>query len=168
MDFQKLLGSRLLFVDGGLGTMLQSMGLTGGQAPGAWNLAHPDKVLKVHEAYLAAGCDIITANTFGVDELHFGEQAVQIVQAGVSLVRKAVKKAGRGIVAMDLGPTGKLLRPFGDLPFEAAVKLFGDMAEAGAQAGADVIFIETVSDSYEIKAAVLGARKERIFPSWSP
>ena len=164
MDFAKLLGSRLLFVDGGLGTMLQSMGLTGGQPPGVWNLAHPDRVRAVHEAYLAAGCDIITANTFVVDALHFGDQAAQIVRAGVLLVREAVEKAGRGIVAMDLGPTGKLLQPFGDLPFETAVTLFGDMAEAGAQAGADVIFIETVSDSYELKAAVLGARERTNLP----
>ena len=164
MDFAKLLGSRLLFVDGGLGTMLQSMGLVGGQPPGSWNLAHPDKVRAVHEAYLAAGCDIITANTFVVDALHFGDQAAQIVRAGVLLVREAVKEAGRGIVAMDLGPTGKLLRPFGDLPFETAVSLFGDMAEAGAHAGADVIFIETVSDSYELKAAVLGARERTNLP----
>lgn len=164
MDFTKMLGSRLLFVDGGLGTMLQSMGLTCGQLPGSWNLMHPDRVRKVHEAYLAAGCDIITANTFGADALHFEGQSVQVVRAGVSLTKKAVQKAGRGIVALDLGPTGKLLQPFGDLPFEAAVTLFGDMAENGAQAGADVIFIETMSDSFEIKAAVLGCRERTNLP----
>ncbi len=164
MDFLKLLGTRLLFVDGGLGTMLQSMGLTGGQPPGAWNLSNPEKVRSVHENYLEAGCDIITANTFGVDALHFGDQAAKVVRAGVSLAREAVQKAGRGIVALDLGPTGKLLQPFGDLPFETAVTLLGDMAEAGAQAGADVIFIETVSDSYELKAAVLGARERTNLP----
>ena len=164
MDFEKMLGTRLLFVDGGLGTMLQSMGLSGGQPPGSWNLQHPDRVRKVHEDYLAAGCDIITANTFGADALHFGGQSLKVVRAGVSLVREAVKNAGRGIVALDLGPTGKLLQPFGDLPFETAVTLFGDMAENGAQAGADVIFIETMSDSFEIKAAVLGCRERTILP----
>ncbi len=164
MDFVKLLGSRLLFVDGGLGTMLHSMGLTGGQPPGAWNLTHPEKVKRVHEAYLDAGCDIITTNTFGVDALHFGDKAALIAQAGVALAREAVMRAGRGIVAMDLGPTGKLLQPFGDLPFETAVTLFGDMAEAGAQAGADVIFIETMSDSYELKAAVLACRERTNLP----
>jgi 5-methyltetrahydrofolate--homocysteine methyltransferase len=140
------------------------MGLAGGQIPGSWNLMHPDRVQKVHEAYLSAGCDIITANTFGADALHFGGQSVPVVRAGVSLVREAVQKAGRGIVALDLGPTGKLLRPFVDLPFETAITLFGDMAEAGAQAGADVIFIETMSDSYEIKAAVLGCRERTNLP----
>jgi 5-methyltetrahydrofolate--homocysteine methyltransferase len=164
MDFLKTLGSRLLFVDGGLGTMLQSMGLIGGQPPGSWNLMHPDRVRKVHETYLAAGCDIISANTFGADALHFGGQSLQVVRAGVSLVKEAVQNAGRGIVALDLGPTGKLLQPFGDLPFETAVTLFGDMADAGAQAGADVIFIETMSDSYEIKAAVLGCRERTNLP----
>lgn len=164
MDFLKVLGSRLLFVDGGFGTMLHSMGLTGGQAPGSWNKQHPDRVQKVHEAYLEAGCDIVTANTFGVDALHFGDQAADVARAGVGLAKEAVKKAGRGYVAMDLGPTGKLLEPFGDLPFEKAVTLLGDMAAAGAQAGADVIFIETVSDSYELKAAVLGARERTNLP----
>ena len=164
MDFVKQLGSRILFVDGGLGTMLQSMGLAGGQPPGSWNILHPERVRKVHEAYLQAGCDIITTNTFGVDALHFGGQAANVMRAGVSLAREAVEKAGRGMVAMDLGPTGKLLQPFGDLPFETAVTLFGDMAEAGAQAGADVIFIETMSDSYELKAAVLGCRERTNLP----
>ncbi len=164
MDFEKMLGTRFLFVDGGLGTMLQSMGLSGGQPPGSWNLQHPDRVRKVHEDYLAAGCDIITANTFGADALHFGGQSLNVVRAGVSLVREAVNNAGRGIVALDLGPIGKLLQPFGDLPFETAVTLFGDMAENGAQAGADVIFIETMSDSFEIKAAVLGCRERTNLP----
>lgn len=164
MDFASLLGKRLLFVDGGLGTMLHSMGLTGGQLPGSWNLLHPDKVRKVHEAYLEAGCDIITTNTFGVNALHFGSGAKKVAEAGVLIAREAVHNAGHGLVALDLGPTGKILEPFGDLPFETAVTLFGDMAEAGAMAGADVIFIETVSDSYEIKAAVLACKERTSLP----
>ena len=164
MDFKSLLGTRLLFVDGGFGTMLHSMGLTGGQLPGSWNLLHPEKVHKVHEAYLEAGCDIISTNTFGVDALHFGSDAQKVVEAGVMIAREAVKNYGRGLVALDLGPTGKILEPFGDLPFETAVTLFGDMAEAGAKAGADVIFIETVSDSYEIKAAVLACKERTHLP----
>ena len=164
MDFLRLLGTRLMFVDGGFGTMLHSMGLTGGQLPGLWNLKHPDKVQRVHEAYLQAGCDIISTNTFGVDALHFGGEAKKVTEAGVLIARQAVKKFGHGLVALDLGPTGKILEPFGDLPFETAVTLFGDMAEAGAKAGADVIFIETVSDSYEIKAAVLACKERTNLP----
>ena len=164
MEFRSLLGTRLLFVDGGLGTMLHSMGLTGGQLPGSWNLLYPEKVRKVHEAYLEAGCDIISTNTFGVDALHYGDEAAKVVEAGVQIAREAVKNCGRGLVALDLGPTGKILEPFGDLPFETAVTLFGDMAEAGAKAGADVIFIETVSDSYEIKAAVLACKERTHLP----
>ena len=164
MDFASLLGKRLLFVDGGMGTLLHSMGLTGGQLPGSWNLLHPDKVRKVHEAYLQAGCDIITTNTFGVDALHYGDDAKKVVEAGVLIAREAVKNAGHGLVALDLGPTGKILEPFGDLSFEMAVTLFGDVAETGAKAGADVIFIETVSDSYEIKAAVLACKERTNLP----
>ncbi len=164
MDFVNQLGKRLLFVDGGMGTMLQSMGLTGGQLPGTWNLLHPDRIQKIHEAYLAAGCDIISTNTFGVDALHFGDEAIKVVTAGVQIAKYAVKHAGHGLVALDLGPTGKILKPFGDLPFERAVELFGDMAQAGADAGADVLFIETVSDCYEIKAAVLGCKERTNLP----
>ncbi len=164
MDFLKELGTRLLFVDGGLGTMLQSMGLSGGQVPGAWNITHPESVRRVHEMYLDAGCDIVSANTFGVSALNFGEQAANVVRAGVILAREAVKSRGHGMAALDLGPTGKLLQPLGDLPFEMAVTLFGDMAQAGAEAGADVIFIETVSDSYELKAAVLACRERTNLP----
>lgn len=164
MKFEKALGSRMLFVDGGMGTMLQSMGLTGGTPPAAWNLSHPDRVQSVHEAYLQAGCDIVTANTFGVSTLNFGGDAARLVKAGVALARAAVTNQGHGYAALDLGPTGKLLQPFGDLPFEEAVTLFGDMAKAGEEAGADLILIETMSDSYELKAAVMAARERTSLP----
>ena len=159
MDLKQLITQRRLIVDGGMGTLLQSLGLTGGQRPETWNVTHSDRIEGVHRRYLEAGCDILTANTFGANALHFGEDTDLIIKSGVKLCRRVVDKAGHGYVAMDIGPTGRLLQPYGDLPFEEAVSLFKQAAQAGAQAGADLIIIETMSDSYELKAAVLGAKE---------
>ena len=159
MDLKKLITEKRLMVDGGMGTLLQSMGLAGGQRPETWNMTYSDRVLSVHQQYLEAGCDVITANTFGANALHFGKDTELIIKSGVKLCRRAVEKHGHGYVAMDIGPTGRLLQPYGDLPCEEAVSLCNQAAQAGAQAGADLILIETMSDSYELKAAVLGAKE---------
>lgn len=159
MKLEELLGKRLVFVDGGMGTMLQAAGLTGGEAPERWNLTHPETVAEVHRAYLAAGCDIVTANTFGATGARFGAELQKVVQAGVELARQGVEEAGHGFAAFDMGPTGKLLAPYGELPFQEAVSLYRQAAAWGAEAGADLIIIETMGDPYEMKAAVLGARE---------
>ena len=159
MKLEELLGKRLVFVDGGMGTMLQAAGLTGGEAPERWNLTHPETVAEVHRAYLAAGCDIVTANTFGATGARFGAELQKVIQAGVKLTRQGVEEAGHGFAAFDMGPTGKLLAPYGELPFQEAVSLYRQAAAWGAEAGADLIIIETMGDPYEMKAAVLGARE---------
>lgn len=159
MKLEELLGKRLVFVDGGMGTMLQAAGLTGGEAPERWNLTHPETVAEVHRAYLAAGCDIVTANTFGATGARFGAELQKVIQAGVELARQGVEEAGHGFAAFDMGPTGKLLAPYGELPFQDAVSLYRQAAAWGAEAGADLIIIETMGDPYEMKAAVLGARE---------
>ena len=159
MKLEELLGKRLVFVDGGMGTMLQAAGLTGGEAPERWNLTHPETVAEVHRAYLAAGCDIVTANTFGATGARFGAELQKVIQAGVKLARQGVEEAGHGFAAFDMGPTGKLLAPYGELPFQEAVSLYRQAAAWGAEAGADLIIVETMGDPYEMKAAVLGARE---------
>ena len=159
MKLEELLGKRLVFVDGGMGTMLQAAGLTGGEAPERWNLTYPETVAEVHRAYLAAGCDIVTANTFGATGARFGAELQKVIQAGVELARQGVEEAGHGFAAFDMGPTGKLLAPYGELPFQEAVSLYRQAAAWGAEAGADLIIIETMGDPYEMKAAVLGARE---------
>ena len=159
MKLEELLGKRLVFVDGGMGTMLQAAGLTGGEAPERWNLTNPETVAEVHRAYLAAGCDIVTANTFGATGARFGAELQKVIQAGVKLARQGVEEAGHGFAAFDMGPTGKLLAPYGELPFQEAVSLYRQAAAWGAEAGADLIIIETMGDPYEMKAAVLGARE---------
>ncbi len=162
------LKKRIILFDGGMGSLLQERGLKPGELPELWNLTHPEAVYDIHSAYLAAGCDIILTNTFGANRLKYagtgGPGVEEIVRAGTENAKRAVKAAGRGFTALDIGPTGKLLKPMGDLGFEEAVAVFGEVAEAGAKAGADLIVIETMSDMYELKAAVLAAKERAKLP----
>lgn len=137
------------FFDGGMGSMLN---LAAGELPEKLNIKEPERVFAVHKGYADAGADFITANTFGANSLKY-DNVPELVKAAVELAKKAGKK-----VALDIGPTGKLLKPMGDLDFERAVELFSEVIEAGKD-GADVVIIETMSDSYELKAAVLAAKE---------
>lgn len=158
-------GKEWIYFDGGLGTMLQERGLQGGEYPETWNLTHPEELIAIHKAYLEAGCHVINANTFGANGLKF-DNVEEIITAGIQLAKEAKKQAGRmdAYVALDIGPTGKLLEPMGDLPFEKAVSYFAQMVKAGVKAGADLILIETMSDTYEAKAAVLAAKENSSLP----
>lgn len=160
------LGKEWLFCDGGIGTMLQTMGLRGGEMPERWNLTHPDAILSLHTQYLEAGCDIINTNTFGLNALTFGDQVEMIATRAVELAKQARINTDRtdACIALDIGPTGKLLEPTGDVSFEEAVSLFAQVIRAGARAGADLVFIETMSDSYESKAAVIAAKENCELP----
>ena len=157
---------RRLYCDGGMGSLLQAAGLAAGELPERWNISHPEVITDVHRKYLAAGADIMTTNTFGANRLKYDKdgELKAIVEAAIANARKAVEEAGRGYVALDLGPTGKLLKPLGDLPFETAVSLYKEVVSIGAAAGADLVLIETMSDSYELKAAVLAAKEAGINP----
>lgn len=158
-------GKEWIYFDGGLGTMLQERGLQGGEYPETWNLTHPEELIAIHKAYLEAGCHVINANTFGANGLKF-DNVEEIITAGIQLAKETKKQAGRmdAYVALDIGPTGKLLEPMGDLPFEKAVSYFAQMVKAGVKAGADLILIETMSDTYEAKAAVLAAKENSSLP----
>ncbi|WP_288310897.1 homocysteine S-methyltransferase family protein [uncultured Acidaminococcus sp.] len=170
MNFTEALHTKRLFFDGAMGTMLQEAGLKPGELPETWNLLHPEKVRAIHQAYVRAGVDILKTNTFGANGLKFGAahgqpEVEELVRTGVENARAAFAAEGReGFVALDLGPTGKLLQPFGDLPFEEAVSLYAAQVKAGAAAGADLILIETMSDSYEAKAAILAAKENSDLP----
>jgi 5-methyltetrahydrofolate--homocysteine methyltransferase len=170
MDFLEALETKRLFFDGAMGTMLQAAGLKAGELPETWNLSHPDVVQGIHAAYLKNGADIIKTNTFGCNRLKFSDEkgtptVTQLVTAAVDNVKKAMTAAGKeGYVALDMGPTGRLLQPYGDLPFEEAVSLYAEQVEAGKAAGADLILIETMSDSYEAKAAILAAKEHSDLP----
>ena len=160
---------RIVFFDGGTGSLLQANGLKPGELPETWNILHPEIVTKLHYDYLEAGADIVKTNTFGANGLKFndaGEYGLdEIVAAAMENAKKAVSKAGdKGYIALDIGPTGKLLKPLGDLGFEEAYRLFSDVVAIGAREGADLVLIETMSDSYEVKAAVLAAKENCNLP----
>lgn len=158
-DVMALFGKRLVYFDGGMGTLLQAMGLKGGERPERWNLDFPERIIGVHQSYLNAGCDVVTANTFGAARAHLGLQAEPCMRAGIQLARAAVKQAGHGFVAADMGSLGRLLSPYGDLPFEDAVSQFREAFAAALAEGADLLLIETMTDLPETKACVLGAKE---------
>ena len=161
------IGREWLFFDGGTGSILQEKGLQPGELPETWNLLHPDRILDLHHGYLEAGADIYNTNTFGANRLKFPENLDEIVTAAVKLAKEARTQAGRdedAYVALDIGPTGKLLAPMGDLSFDDAVDIFGEVVRIGAREGADLVLIETMNDSYEAKAAVLAAKENCDLP----
>lgn len=166
MKFIERLGKEWLFFDGGMGSILQERGLAAGELPETWNITHVDEIQSIHRAYLDAGSDIINTNTFGANALKFPDNLREIVEAAVAHAKEARRQAGRedAYIALDIGPTGRLLQPLGDLPFEQAVELFGEVVRIGAAAGADLVLIETMSDSYELKAAVLAAKENCDLP----
>ena len=169
MSILRELEKRILFCDGGMGSLLQAAGLGAGELPGTWNVCRPEVVVEIHKAYLEAGADIVTANTFGADRLKYNEnteyQLEPVISAAMKNAREAVAQSGkRAWVALDLGPTGKLLKPLGDLDFEEAVSLYKEVIQIGVREGADLILIETMSDSYETKAAVLAAKESCDLP----
>ncbi len=145
------------FFDGGMGSMLQAAGLKAGELPERLNLTNSQMILDVHNAYAEAGSEYITANTFGANCLKF-ENYDEIIKAGIKLAKSTGKK-----VLLDIGPTGKLLKPMGDLDFEEAIDIFAKTVTAGKD-GADAVLIETMSDTYEIKAAVLAAKENCDLP----
>ena len=154
------LNREFLIFDGAMGTMLQQRGLPAGELPEAFNLTHPQVVAGIHRAYVEAGCDVVSTNTFGANALKFGDRVEAVVEAGVRLARSAAPR----YVALDLGPTGALLTPLGTLSFEEAYALYVRQVKAGARAGADLVLIETMSDLLEAKAAVLAARERSRLP----
>ena len=165
------LGKELLFFDGGTGTLLQEKGLKPGELPEVWNLLHKEEMVDIHRQYYEAGSDIVLSNTFGANALKFHStdyDLKDIVTAAVANVREAARLGvhdGREVFAgLDIGPTGKLLKPMGDLSFADAYAAFREVAVMGEEAGADLIHIETMSDTYEVKAAVLAAKENTGLP----
>ncbi len=165
LDYMK---EHLLYLDGGMGTLLQDAGLAPGEYPERWNLSHPEVVQHIQREYFKAGSNVIATNTFGANSLKFShEELAQIVRAAVENAKAARDTASSlqpKFIALDIGPCGKLLKPFGDLAFEDAVQLFGEIVRLGAENGVDLIYIETMSDSYETKAALLAAKENCNLP----
>ena len=152
-----------LYFDGAYGTVFQAQGLRGGEAPELWNLTAPEKVVSLHKAYIEAGSNIITANTFGVNCEKY-ENYGEIIKAGIDCAKKARGDNENVFIAYDMGPTGKMLAPLGDLEFEEAVRIFSLNVRAAVKAGADLFLIETMNDGYETKAAVLAVKENSDLP----
>ena len=146
MNVRDLLKGRLFF-DGAMGTMLQQCGMPSGTASGTQNHIRAENVIEIHKQYINAGANIITANTFGVHDYET-----------IALAIDHARRAGAKLVAMDIGPTGEILEPYGDFAYEDCYKIFLQASEAGAKAGADLILIETMMDLNELKAAVTAAK----------
>ena len=151
----------LVILDGAMGTVLQKKGLPPGGVPELLNLTEPELLASIYREYVEAGSQVVYANTFGANGLKLqrtGHSVAEIVSAAVKLAKEAV--AGTGArVALDVGPLGELLEPMGTLSFERACELFAEMMTAGAEAGADLVVIETMTDLYEAKAALLAAKE---------
>ncbi len=166
--------SHRLYFDGGTGTVLQKMGLGSGEAPELWNLSESDKIISLHEQYIAAGCNIIKTNTFGINKDKYPDNHRELATAAVDCAKKAIashKVYSQSIddehpvyIAYDIGPTGRMLAPMGELAFEDAVAIFAENARLAEELGCDLILIETMNDSYETKAAVLAAKENSALP----
>ncbi len=168
MKFQEYLNDRIVFLDGGMGTLLQVQGLSAGELPERWNITHPEAITAIHKAYYDAGSNVVSTNTFGANTLKFDEEELEaIVKAAVANARAAQARTTsekETFVALDIGPSGKLLAPLGDLDFEDAVAVFAKTVTLGVKYGVDLILIETMNDSYETKAALLAAKENSDLP----
>ena len=162
-DILDLIRSRRVYFDGGFGSLLQERGLPAGTPPELWNLDHPNDVCEIHKEYIAAGCDFITANTFGVNSLKY-ENYKELIAAALNIAKESAQD-GDTCIALDIGPLGRLLSPLGDLDFEDAVRAFSDaIGYAASLRIADVVIIETMNDSLETKAAVIAAKESCDLP----
>ena len=173
MNFREYLKANIVYLDGGMGTLLQANGLQPGEHPEHWNLSHPEVITQIHKAYYDAGSHVVSTNTFGANSLKFGEEELEnILKTAFENANEARKQwknehpdsTQEKYIALDIGPSGKLLKPLGDLDFEDAVAVFAKTVKLGVKYGADLIFIETMNDSYETKAALLAAKENSDLP----
>ena len=168
MKITEFIKNNVVILDGGMGTLLQVEGLAVGEKPEVWNITHPDVVRDIHKAYLDAGSNIISTNTFGANSLKFDSETLEkVIATAVKNARDAIKASNapqKKWIALDIGPTGRMLSPLGDLDFEDAVAVFAETVRLGVRYGVDLIFIETMSDSYETKAALLAAKENSSLP----
>lgn len=163
MDFRSYFCTHTVCIDGAMGTMLQNSGLPAGTCPEDWNIEQPEKVSDIHRAYRDAGANLLLANTFGANGIRMKRAKHTVAEAVVSGIELAKQVASQAdhpcYVALDVGPLGTFLAPYGDISFDDAVALFTEPIVAAVQAGADCVLIETMSDISEISAAVTAAKR---------
>ncbi len=175
MDIRSLIGKKMLYFDGGLGTLLQAEGLQPGEEPERWNIEHPEIIQKVHFSYYQVGCHIVTTDSLGCNELNFPDEGLysveSVAQAAVNNAKRAREQmdsldggAEPRFIAFSIGSLGRLLKPLGTMSFDDAYKVFARTVKAADAAGADILHFETINDLYEIKAAVLAAKENSSLP----
>ncbi len=168
MNILDYLKNNILYLDGGMGTLLQKSGLKPGEHPEIWNITHADVIQKIHRDYFNAGSNVVNTNTFGANSLKFSDDELENIIASAIENAKISRDTSKGtqekFIALDIGPTGKLLKPYGDFDFEDAIEVFSKTVKIGAKYGVDLIFIETMNDSYETKAALLAAKENCDIP----
>lgn len=168
MKITEYIKENILYLDGGMGTLLQAQGLKSGELPERWNITHPDVITGIHRDYFNAGSNIVNTNTFGANSLKFESNELElIIKSAIENAKKAREESETEHpkwVALDIGPTGRMLAPYGDFDFEDAVKTFAQTVKLGVKYGAELIVIETMNDSYETKAALLAAKENSDLP----
>ncbi len=168
MTFFEFLKDNIVYLDGGMGTLLQAKGLKPGEHPERWNITNADIITDIHKSYFDAGSNVVCTNTFGANALKFNESELEkIVLAAIQnakAARNLSKNTSPKFIALDIGPSGKLLSPLGDLDFEDAVEVFAKTVRLGVKHGVDAIVIETMNDCYETKAAVIAAKENSTLP----
>ncbi len=168
MTVKSFLQRNIVLLDGGTGTLLQEAGLPLGELPERWNITHSETVREIHRAYFNAGSNLVCTNTFGANRLKFSEKELEeIIKAAVENARWAAEYSDgkqEKFIALDIGPLGKLLKPYGDFAFEEAVETFAQTVKLGVQYGVDCILVETMNDSLETKAALLAVKENSDLP----
>ena len=168
MNFRDFLINNTVVLDGGMGTLLQGAGLGAAELPERWCYLHPEVVTSIHKAYFEAGSNVVNTNTFGANILKFDEcELERIISSALECAKRARDEASGDaprFISLDIGPTGRMLKPFGDLDFNECVKIFAKTVSLGVKYGCDLITIETMNDSYETKAAVLAAKENSALP----
>lgn len=168
MDLRSYLKENIVYLDGGMGTLLQAKGLKAGELPERWNVTHSEVIKETHKAYYDAGSNVVSTNTFGANILKFNESELEeIIKCAVENARRAQQESQTlqpKWVALDVGPTGKMLAPYGELEFESAVEIFKTTVKLGVKYGVDLVIIETMNDSYETKAALLAVKETTDIP----
>ncbi|MBO5889720.1 MAG: homocysteine S-methyltransferase family protein [Clostridia bacterium] len=168
MNIKDYIKQNLIVLDGGMGTLLQSSGLKAGEYPERWNILNKDIITKIHKDYYDAGSNVVSTNTFGANVLKFSESELDDIVKNAVENAKNAKNASTSIqekwIALDIGPLGRMLKPYGDLDFESAVEIFAKTVRLGVKYGVDLVLIETMNDSYETKAAVLAVKENSDLP----
>ncbi|MBQ6935820.1 MAG: homocysteine S-methyltransferase family protein [Clostridia bacterium] len=163
MNFSEYLKNNIVYLDGGMGTLLQAGGLKPGEHPEKWNISHPEIITDIHKSYFSSGSNVVCTNTFGANSLKFSDDELEeIIKSAINNAKKAKELSDstkEKFIALDIGPTGKLLKPLGDLDFEDAVNVFSKTVKLGVKYGVDLVLIETMNDSYETKAALLAVKE---------